>query len=56
MLAGKKTLSINDTEGQSKGQSRFFMARDSAASEMSVARVLFIKHVNGVSMIFGRFL
>jgi hypothetical protein len=41
MLAGKKTPGINDTEGP--GRSRVFMARDSAASEMSVARVLYIK-------------
>ena len=41
MLAGKKTLSTNGAEG--KGQSRDFMARDSAASKNSVERVLFIK-------------
>ena len=38
MLAGKKTLSTNGAEG--KGQSREFMARDSAASEHSVQRIL----------------
>lgn len=37
----KDLSSINDTE--QKGQTRVFMARDSAASEMSVARVLYIK-------------
>jgi len=41
MLAGKKTLSTNGAEG--KGQSRDFMARDSAASKNSVERVLYIK-------------
>jgi len=36
-----KHSGINDTEVS--GRSRVFMARDSAASEMSVARVLYIK-------------
>jgi hypothetical protein len=40
MKAGKKTLSTNGAEG--KGQSRDFMARDSAASKNSVERVLYI--------------
>ncbi len=41
MMAGKKTPCINDTEGS--GLSRHFMARDAAASEPSVARVLYIR-------------
>jgi hypothetical protein len=39
MMAGKKTPCINDTEGP--GLARRFMARESGASEMSVARVLY---------------
>ena len=42
MMSGKKTPGINDTEGMA-GRSRVFMARDSAASEMSVQRVLYVK-------------
>lgn len=38
-----KRSGINDTEPLEAGRSRLFMARDSAASENSIQRVLYIK-------------
>jgi len=40
---GRKKVCINDTDLLERGPARLFMARDSAASEMSVQRVLYIK-------------
>ena len=50
MAAGGKKhgkVSINDTDLPATGQSRSFMARDSAASEMSVQRVLYVGDTKG---------